>query len=129
MQLMAITEEHIAQLKEIDKKGDLLNAIRELDIAENFESLTDPIGQYVYNNREKISNEERTRRAKGNTKTNVKENSRNLNRKITQEINSISQEEIISPELSAAQLRSDFMDNLKEARALQLNGKNKSNVF
>ena len=63
-------------LKSIDQTGDLLNAIRKLDIAENFEALTDPIGKYIVNNREKIINGERTRRAKSNSKTNDEKNQR-----------------------------------------------------
>ena len=87
--ILAITEEHLDQLKEIDKNGELKNAIRNLDIAENFESLTDPIGQYIFNNREKIINEDRTRRAKNDSKEHVKENSRNFNRKIDNTSNNI----------------------------------------
>ena len=63
-------------LKSIDQTGDLLNAIRKLDIAENFEALTDPIGIYIVNNREKISNEERTRRAQNHSKANDEKNQR-----------------------------------------------------
>ena len=74
--ILAITDENLNSLKSIDQKGDLLNAIRKLDIAENFEALTDPIGKYIVNNREKIINEERTRRAKSNSKTNDEKNQR-----------------------------------------------------
>ena len=74
--ILAITDENLNSLKSIDQKGDLLNAIRKLDIAENFETLTDPIGKYIVNNREKIINEERTRRAKSNSKTNDEKNQR-----------------------------------------------------
>ena len=87
--ILAITEEHLDQLKEIDKNGELKNAIRNLDISENFESLTDPIGQYIFNNREKIINEDRTRRAKNDSKEHVKENSRNFIRKIDNTSNNI----------------------------------------
>ena len=74
--ILAITDENLNSLKSLDQKGDLLNAIRKLDIAENFEALTDPIGKYIVNNREKIINEERTRRAQNNSKTNAEENQR-----------------------------------------------------
>ena len=74
--ILAITDENLNSLKSLDKKGDLLNAIRKLDIAENFEALTDPIGKYIVNNREKIINEERTRRTKINSKTNDEKNQR-----------------------------------------------------
>lgn len=74
--ILAITDENLNSLKSLDQKGDLLNAIRKLDIAENFEALTDPIGKYIVNNREKIINEERTRRAKSNSKTNDEKNQR-----------------------------------------------------
>ena len=83
--ILAITDENLNSLKSLDKKGDLLNAIRKLDIAENFEALTDPIGKYIVNNREKIINEERTRRAKINSKTNDEKNQRidQVNSKLT----------------------------------------------
>ena len=80
--ILAITDENLNSLKSLDEKGGLLNAIRKLNIAENFEALTDPIGKYIVNNREKNINEERTRRAKSNSKTNDEKNQR------TDEVNS-----------------------------------------
>ena len=72
-----ITDETATALKKIDQKRELLNAIHKLDIAENYEALTDPIGKYIVNNREKIINEERTRRAQNNSKYNDEQNQRN----------------------------------------------------
>ena len=74
--ILAITDENLNSLKSLDEKGVLLNAIRKLNIAENFEALTDPVGKYFINYWEKIINEERTRRAKSNSKTNDEKNQR-----------------------------------------------------
>ena len=41
--ILAITDENLNSLKSLDEKGGLLNAIRKLNIAENFEALSDPI--------------------------------------------------------------------------------------
>lgn len=47
--ILAITDENLNSLKSLDEKGVLLNAIRKLNIAENFEALTDPVGKYFIN--------------------------------------------------------------------------------
>ena len=75
--ILDITDETATALKKIDQKRKLLNAIHKLDIAENYEALTDPIGKYIVNNREKIINKERTRRAQNNSKYNDEQNQRN----------------------------------------------------
>ena len=47
--ILTITDENLNSLQSLDEKGVLLNAIRKLNIAENFEALTDSIGKYFIN--------------------------------------------------------------------------------
>jgi len=111
--ILGITDETVTVLKKIDQKGELLNAIHKLDIAENYEALTDPIGKYIVKNREKIINEERTRRAQNNSKYNDEQNQRNQSLSNSPVSNQIDQ--ILDKEIESVQENGGLSDAAIEA--------------
>lgn len=83
---IAITDETLYNLIKLDKEGDVLNAIRKLEIADNYECITEAFGKYILNNSDKLLNEERSRRTQKNSERNLSRNPQSSENKRTKKL-------------------------------------------